>query len=151
MNEQNTMQYTEFIHLCNTYSLYPHICVVFDNNLSFNKHIDAIVNLYIIIFVIFVELDIYFLLLLLIALANALVSSRLDYCNSLLFGISKLNILRLQRLQNCLARAITKTSKFEHITPVLTNLHWLPVKQRNDFKIALIVHKVLHTYNSVSY
>ena len=51
-----------------------------------------------------------------ISLANALVSSRLDYCNSLLTGINKSNILKLQRVQNSLARAITNTSKYEHIT-----------------------------------
>ena len=54
-----------------------------------------------------------------ISLANALVSSNLDYCNSLLTGINKSNILKLQRVQNSLARAITNATKYEHITLVL--------------------------------
>ena len=71
-----------------------------------------------------------------ISLENALVSSRLDYCNSLLTGINKSNIglLKLQRVQNSLARAVTNISKCEYITPVLKSLHWLPVQQRIRFK-----------------
>jgi exonuclease III len=80
----------------------------------------------------------------LICLANALVSSRLDYCNSILVGVSKSNISKLQRVQNSLARAITKTPKFEHITPVLKSLHWLPIEQRITFKVGLLVYKTLH-------
>ena len=70
-----------------------------------------------------------------IALGNALVSSRLDYCNSLLYGITAKEINRLQRVQNSLCRIITHTSSFAHITPHLKSLHWLPVKYRIDFKI----------------
>ena len=80
-----------------------------------------------------------------ISLANALVSSRLDYCNSRLTGINKSNMLKLQRVQNSLARAITNTSKFEHITPVLKSLHWLPVHQRISFKLGLIVYKTVNS------
>ena len=64
------------------------------------------------------------------ALANSLVSSKLDYCNSLYNGISPANLNKIQRIQNTLARVVTNTSKFEHITPVLKKLHWLPIKQR---------------------
>src|SRR5688572_17404655 len=80
-----------------------------------------------------------------ISLANALVSSRLDYCNSLLTGINKSNILKLQRVQNSLARVITNTSKYEHITPLLKSLHWLPVQHRIRFKLGLIVYKTLNS------
>ena len=61
------------------------------------------------------------------ALANSLVSSKLDYCNSLCNGISQANLNKIQRIQNTLARVVTNTSKFEHITPILKNLHWLPI------------------------
>ena len=54
------------------------------------------------------------------ALANSLVSSKLDYCNSLYSGISQTNLNKLQRIQNSLARVITNTSKYQHITPVLS-------------------------------
>ena len=55
------------------------------------------------------------------ALANSLVSSKLDYCNSLYSGISQSNLNKLQRIQNSLARVITNTSKYQHITSTLKN------------------------------
>jgi hypothetical protein len=78
-----------------------------------------------------------------VLLANALVSCRLDYCNSIYTGISKSNFKKLQRIQNSLARVITETRKCEHITPVLKSLHWLPVAQRIQFKSGLLVYKTL--------
>ena len=78
-----------------------------------------------------------------ITLANSLVSSRLDYCNSLYSGMSKQNIQKLQRVQNSLARAITQTSKYQHITPVLKDLHWLPITQRIEYKISLLTFKTI--------
>ena len=77
------------------------------------------------------------------ALANSLISSKLDYCNSLYSGISQTNLNKLQRIQNSLARVITNTSKYQHITPTLKKLHWLPVKQRIDYKICLLTYKTL--------
>ena len=78
------------------------------------------------------------------ALANSLVSSKLDYCNSLYSGISQTNLNKLQRIQNSLARVITNTtSKYQHITPTLKKLHWLPIKQRIDYKTCLLTYKTL--------
>ena len=68
------------------------------------------------------------------ALSNSLVSSKLDYCNSLYSGISQSNLNKLQRIQNSLARVITNTSKYQHITPTLKKLHWLPIKQRIEIQ-----------------
>ena len=68
-------------------------------------------------------------------IANSLITSRLDYCNSLLFIVEGKYMKQLQRVQNSLARAVCKTSKFCHITPVLHSLHWLKIKYRIDFKI----------------
>ena len=91
------------------------------------------------------------------ALANSLVSSKLDYCNSLYSGISQVNLNKLQRIQNSLARVITNTSKYQHITPILKKLHWLPVKQRIDYKLCLLTYKTLtnqqptYLYNSLSF
>jgi Reverse transcriptase (RNA-dependent DNA polymerase) len=79
-------------------------------------------------------------------LVNAFVSSRLDYCNSLLAGITSGLLSRLQSVQNAAARLITRTRKFDHITPVLRDLHWLPIRRRIDFKVATIVYKCLHGY-----
>ena len=91
------------------------------------------------------------------ALANSLVSSKLDYCNSLYNGISQANLNKIQRIQNTLARVVTNTSKFEHITPILEKLHWLPIKQRIDYKLCLLTYKTLqiqqptYLYNSLSF
>ena len=91
------------------------------------------------------------------ALANSLVSSKLDYCNSLYNGISQANLYKIQRIQNTLARVVTNTSKFEHITPILKKLHWLPIKQRIDYKLCLLTYKTLkiqqptYLFNSLSF
>ena len=77
--------------------------------------------------------------------ATAIVESRLDYCNSLLAGTSVSNLSRLQLVQNTLARVVAQKSRFDHITPVLSELHWLPVRHRINFKIAAITHTVLQT------
>jgi len=60
---------------------------------------------------------------------QAFVSSRLDYCNSLLCGIAGNLLQKLQSVQNTAARLITRTGRREHITPVLRELHGLPVRQ----------------------
>jgi len=77
-------------------------------------------------------------------LVHAFVSSRLDYCNSLLYGIGDGLLMKLQTVQNAAARVVTGTKKFDHITPVLCQLHWLPVRQRIIFKLAMITFKCLH-------
>ena len=75
---------------------------------------------------------------------HAFVSSRLDYCNSLLYGLPELQIDKIQRVQNAAARLIFKKPKFCHITPVLSQLHWLPIKYRIEFKILLMTFKAIH-------
>ena len=93
------------------------------------------------------------------ALANSLVtSSKLDYCNSLYFGISQANLNKLRRIQNHpLASVIVNTSKYQCIAPLLKNLHWLPIKQRIHYKIFLLTYKTLknqqptYLHNSLSF
>ena len=68
-------------------------------------------------------------------LVQALVTSKLDYCNSLLYGLPKNVIKQLQRVQNAAARVVTLSPKFCHITPVLANLHWLSIYLRIELKI----------------
>jgi len=77
-------------------------------------------------------------------LVHAFISGRLDYCNSLLYGVSGQLLKKLQTVQNAAARVVTRTRKFDHITPVLHDLHWLPVAQRVCFKLALTVFKCLN-------
>ncbi len=69
-------------------------------------------------------------------------TSKLDYC-ALLCGCSARLINKLQMVQNAAARVITSTRKYDHISPVLSTLHWLPIKHRIDFKILLITYKAL--------
>ena len=86
-----------------------------------------------------------------VLLGNSLVSSRLDYCNSLFYGLPKSSLKRLQRVQNTLARVvISSCKKHDHIQPVLRELHWLPVDKRIEFKLATLTYKVLET-NQPSY
>ena len=75
---------------------------------------------------------------------NALVTSRMDYCNSLMYGMNKYLITKLQRCQNHAARIITLRRKFDHITPILCDLHWLPVEYRIQFKVLLTAYKALN-------
>ena len=80
-----------------------------------------------------------------------MVSSRLDYCNSLLYGISNSNLDKLQRIQNSLARVVTynkPTNNFQasSTSQLLHNLHWLPIRSRIEFKIALLTYKILSTH-----
>jgi len=76
-------------------------------------------------------------------LVHAFVRSRLDYCNNLLYEISDGLLTKLQTVQNAAARVVTGTRKIDHITPVLRQLHWLPVRQRITFKLAMITFKCL--------
>ena len=80
-----------------------------------------------------------------VLVANALVSSRLDYCNLLFRSLSKFNLHQLQCIQNSAARIVSNTSGYISITPVLKKLHWLPVEQHTVFKTATLVYKFLHT------
>jgi len=67
---------------------------------------------------------------------HAFVSSRLDYCNSLLYGVSDELLQKLQVIQNTAVRVVTGERKFDHITPVLRERHWLPISQRIRFKLS---------------
>ena len=119
--------------------------VTIDSGLTFNQHVDYIckTSAYHIRSLRhirkFIDTDAA------MSVATALVGARVDYCNSLLYGTSKRNIDKLQRLQNSLARAVTGTGASEHITPVLKKLHWLPITARIHYKIALLTYKVIST------
>ena len=68
------------------------------------------------------------------ALCQSVEISRLDYCNSVCVGLPIKSIHRLQLAHNAAARMVTKSFKFDHITPLLRDLHWLPILKRIQFK-----------------
>jgi len=76
--------------------------------------------------------------------AKAFISTRPDYCNLLLYRISDNLYRHLQAIQNAAARLITNMRRCEHITPVLQQLHWLPIHHCVHFKIVVLVYKALH-------
>ena len=76
-------------------------------------------------------------------LIHSLVTSRLDYCNSLLFCIPKTCIKRLQKMQNKAARLITKNPIRTNIIPILKELHWLSTKLHAMFTIAFMTHRLI--------
>ena len=80
-----------------------------------------------------------------VKVANALVSSRQDYHNPLLYNTKKAYITRLQRVQNALCRTVFKLNKYCHVTPFLHKLHWLPIHYCVLFKYYLL------TYTSISF
>ena len=76
-------------------------------------------------------------------IGSALVQSKLDYCNSLLLNLPKCEINRLQFVQNSLARAVFRCSKYAHVTPLLKSLHWLKVNERIIYKTVSLTYKSL--------
>ena len=76
---------------------------------------------------------------------HALVSSRLDYANSIMYGMSKSLTAKLQRQQNMLARVVLRTNRLSSAGSLLNELHWLPVASMIQFKIATLTHKILNT------
>jgi hypothetical protein len=76
-------------------------------------------------------------------LIHSLVSTKLDYCNSLLYGLPKYKIKKMQRIQNVAARILTKSNNDCNIKAILKDLHWLPVEERIRFKILLLVFRAL--------
>ena len=77
-------------------------------------------------------------------LVHAFITSRVDYCNSLLYGLPNYQLNKLQRVLNASARLVCNAPRFCHISPLLRALHWLPVKSRIEFKILLITFKAIH-------
>ena len=120
--------------------------VVLDHNLSMSSHVTSLCQ------------SMYFQLRRIASIRNfipddvaktlvtSLILSKLDYCNSLLAGIPQESLNRLQLVQNNAARLVSKTKKSDHITPVLRDLHWLPVRHRIVFKVCTIVFKCINNH-----
>ena len=76
-------------------------------------------------------------------LIHAFVTSRVDYCNSILCGLSENDLRKLQSVQNSAARLVTKSKKFDHLQPIFFDLHWLSIHERIIFKVMLITFKII--------
>ena len=77
-------------------------------------------------------------------LIYVLVTGRIDYCNSLLYGLPDCSLSRLQGILNTAARILCKIPKFDNITKTLLDLHWLPILQRILFKILILTYQTYH-------
>ena len=118
--------------------------VIFDENLNFNSQVNIMCK------------KSYFHLCNLSAIrkyldqqsakkaVQAFVTSTLDYGNSLLYGLPKTQLEKLQLVQNSAVRIIMGVRKFDHITHLRRELHWLPVADRISFKILVLTWKCLH-------
>ena len=131
-------------------SIVKYLGVTFDNYINFDKHITNISSLcYLFIrnlssfrkFLSQKECEI---------VVHAFISSKLDSCNALLFGASRNNIKKLQRVQNAAMRIIKYKKKSESVRECFLELHWLNIDQRISFKILLIVYKCIHRLAPVS-
>ena len=76
-------------------------------------------------------------------LIHAYVSSKLDFTNCLFYGLPSTLLDKLRRIQNAAARIVRRIPKHQHITPVLKDLHWLPIPLRIEYKLLLFVYKSL--------
>ena len=119
--------------------------VWFDSDFSFSKHVQKVCKGWFCQLRDFRNIRQFLTQDAAVSVANAFVSSRLDYCNSLFRSLSKASLHRLQSIQNCAARIVTNSCRYTHITPVLRKLHWLPIQFRSEFKLATLVYKFIHT------
>ena len=117
--------------------------VVLDKNLSFNQHINGVVSHCYKILRDISRIKKYLKKAHVECLVHSVVTSRLDYCNSLFINLNKENISKLQKLQNSAARLVLGRRRRDSASVALKELHWLNVEARVIFKILLLVFKVL--------
>ena len=73
-------------------------------------------------------------------LVSSFVLSKFDYCNALLSGCPQYLLDKLQKVQNSAARVVLRSSKRDHVRPLLISLHWLPIRARIDYKLSTLCH-----------
>ncbi len=142
---QNLLDYNLQLDWCTvTSSTVKNLGVILDSNLSFENHISNVTK------TAFFHLRNISKLRNMLSvsdaekLVHAFMTSRLDYCNALLGGCPASSINKLQIVQNAAARVLTRSRKYDHITPILQSLHWLPIKFRISYKILLLAYKALN-------
>uniref|UniRef100_A0A8C1KKZ4 Reverse transcriptase domain-containing protein n=1 Tax=Cyprinus carpio TaxID=7962 RepID=A0A8C1KKZ4_CYPCA len=142
---QNLVDYNLQLDGCTvTSSTVKNLGVILDSNLSFENHISHVTK------TAFFHLRNTAKLRNMLPvsdaekLVHAFMTSRLDYCNALLGGCPASSINKLQVVQNAAARVLTRSRKYDHITPILQSLHWLPIKFSISYKILLLTYKALN-------
>ena len=80
------------------------------------------------------------------SIVQAIVMSRIDYCNNLLYGVAATNLSKLQRVQNAAVRLVCSLPRHEHVTSSFIRLHWLLIMFRINFMIAMLCFKCIHGY-----
>jgi len=121
------------------------IGVIFDNNLSMDEQVTNICRSAFYHLRNIAKIRIFLSFDICETLIHAFITMKLDHCNSLLYGLPEYLIKRLQYVQNSAARLLTCKRKFDHITPILHEIHWLPVKYRIMFKILVLTYKAIHS------
>ena len=109
--------------------------VIFDSDFSFHKHISNICKSCFYHIRDLRRIRRHLPLSTAKTISNSLITSRLDYCNSLINNIAKQDLSKLQRVQNCLAHVVLRAPRFSPSLPLLKQLHWLPVNYRIKFKL----------------
>ena len=137
-------------HLLSPINTVRNLGVVFDSSLSFSNHVSAVCRSCFASLRNLSHIRRYLPKSVAICVANALVSCKLDYCNSLFTSLSIADFNKLQCVQNSLARMIGGKRKYDHITPMRKSLHWLPVKSRCMFKVLTLIYKYL-TFGTPAY
>ena len=125
------------------YDIYPSSCVRhlgawFDNKLSMSTHVTKICNAAFYHLHNIRRIKKYLSRDSLLTRIHAFITSRLDYCNGLLYGLPN------SRVQSAAAKLVLSLSKYSHISPALYQLHWLPVQHRVHFKILILTFKAIH-------
>ena len=116
--------------------------IIFDKEILFNDHINQLCRTF--IFGNLFKICKYLTDDTTSKVVHAFVTTKLDYCNHLYFGLPKYQVNKMQRVQNTVAQLDTRSSKYDHITPLLQQLHWLPVLYCVVFKILRLVYKACH-------
>ena len=121
------------------------IGVVFDSDLNFRQHISQVCKscFYHIRDLRRIRRDIFISTVK--TISAALISSRFNYCNSLLNNIAKRDLAKFHRVQNCLARVVLRAPRFSSSLPLVKQLHWFPVTYRINFKLSTFTYRALST------
>ena len=115
-----------------------------DDSLSFNLHVSKTVSSSLIILKNVRSIRQFLTVDAAASLIHAIITSKLDQTNSLLFNLSSSNMVKLQRIQNFALRTVLNLHPRSHTTQHYQDLHWLTVDQRIHFKILTIVFKCIH-------